>query len=411
LPLPKVKKGRKWVPNARGTVDFSHPNAYEFMKRKYAEPLKWGVKGSMVDFGECIPADSVCYNGKSGYEMHQENTLWYNKAVAEIFTEVTGGDHILYSRSGCPGSQKYMGQFGGDQRSSYNGFTQAIYGGINDGASGYNIWGSDIGGFKGDPGFELYVHWLQFGTFSPLMRAHGFGKPRNPWEFGEKAAEIFKTYYWWRENMLDHVYSMAIEANKTAAPMMRAMVVEFPDDYAKMAEQQYMFGSEMLVAPVMEPEKQYKSISFPAGNWYSLWSGTKVQGGRNLTVNAPYTEMPVYLRAGAMMVLTLPEETLLPRASMLDKQKVQALLVTPADGDREVRHWVDKDTAYTFAVKKADDGFIVENQDGYDLKALLIYGMKPEKVLVDGKEVDFTVDDSKVTVKTPQSYKKVQCIG
>lgn len=408
LPMPKVKKNGKWVPIESGTLDCSHPRAYEFMKKNYSEPFQWGVKGSMVDFGERIPAESVCYNGKTGYEFHQENTLWYNKIIRDVFTEAMGDDHILFSRTGCPGSQKYVGQFGGDERSSYNGFCQVVYGGVNDGACGFNIWGSDIGGFKGDPGFELYLHWLQFGTFSPLMRAHGYGRPRNPWEYGDEAVETFKRYYWWRENMLDHVYSMAIEGNKTAAPMMRAMAVEFPDDQAKFAEQQYMFGSEMLVAPVMIAQQQYKVVHFPAGNWYSLWTGEKVAGGRRLTVDAPYTEMPVYLRAGAAMVLTLPEDTLLPRTSMLDKDKVQALLVTPADADREVRHWVDKDTVVTFAVSKTENGFTVENKDGYDLKAVLVYGAKAEKVLVDGKETAFTIDGEKVTVRTPKGFKKLE---
>jgi alpha-D-xyloside xylohydrolase len=203
---------------------------------------------------------------------------------------------------------------------------------------------------------------------------------------------------------------MAVDANKTAAPMMRAMAVEFPDDASKFAEQQYMFGNEMLVAPVMTAEQQYKVVQFPAGNWYSLWTGEKVAGGRRLTVDAPYTEMPVYLRAGAMMVLTLPEDTLLPRTSMLDKDTVQALLVTPVDADRKVRHWVDKDTAVTFAVNKTENGFTVENKDGYDLKALLVYGVNPQKVVADGKEIAFTAQGDKVTVKTPSGFKKVQII-
>lgn len=402
----KLETGGPWV-------DFTNPNTETVLRAKYEKYFDWGLKGAMIDFGEFVPAEAILYNGKNGNAMHNEHSYWYAKMMKKIFDERCGDDYILFERSACAGSQKFVGNFGGDQAARFYGLKQAYYAGITMGASGFNVWGSDIGGYNGGGELastnDLYMRWLEFATFSPLMRAHGIGKKsRNPWDYGEQSVELFKKLYWWRENMLDYVYSAAIDGHYNANPMMRAMAIEFPDQDVATVDTQYMFGSELLVAPVIDEGRRCKMVVFPQGNWVNLWTAHNYAGDRKVMVTAADDEIPVYLRAGAAMVLNLTESLEICE-NMEDKNVVKALLTTPADAKREVVHYADVDNAYTFVTEKqADEAVTVTNKDGFALDAVLVYGVEAKKVLVDGKEVDFTAADNKTVVKTPDGFKTVQ---
>lgn len=397
----KMKTGGPWI-------DFTNPNTKTVLREYYKKYFDWGLKGAMIDFGEFVPADALMYNGKDGNAMHNEHSYWYAKVMKEVFEERCGDDYILFQRSGCAGSQGFVGQFGGDQAARFYGLKQAFYAGINMGASGFNIWGSDIGGYNGTPTPELYMRWLEFSIFSPMMRAHGVGLQRNPWAYGEEATELFKKLYWWRENMVDYLYGTAVNAHYTAEPIMRVMAIEFPGEGMDAVDTQYMFGSELLVAPVIDEGRQCKMVVFPKGNWVNLWTGEVVAGDREIMVEAKNNQIPVYLRAGAAMKLNVAE-SLQICDSMADGKSVPALMVTPAAEKREVKHWVDADTCVTFVTDKvADEAVTVQNVDGAALEALIVNGCEATKVLVDGKEAAFTAENNKTVVKTPQGFKTVQ---
>lgn len=402
----KMETGGPWI-------DFTNPNAETVLRAFYKKYFDWGLKGAMIDFGEFVPAEALMYNGKDGNAMHNEHSYWYAKVMKKIFEERCGDDYILFERSACAGSQAFVGNFGGDQGARFYGLKQAYYAGLTMGASGFNIWGSDIGGYNGYGDLastdDLYMRWLEFATFSPLMRAHGTGKKsRNPWDYGEQSVELFKKLYWWRENMLDYVYSAAIDGHYNANPMMRAMAIEFPNEDVAKVDTQYMFGSELLVAPVIDEGRRCKMVAFPKGNWVNLWTCENYVGDRQVMVTAQDDEIPVFLRAGAAMVLNLTE-SLVPCENMEDKKIVKALLVTPADEKREVVHYADADNAYTFVTEKADaEAVTVTNQDGFKLDAVLVYGMEATRVLVDGKEAAFTVENNKTVVNTPNGFNTVQ---
>lgn len=387
-------------------LDYTHPNAKPVIKAHYEPFFKWGLKGAMIDYGEYVRTDGLLYNGKDGNAMHNEHTYHYNRTMREIFEEAVGDDYVLFSRSGCAGSQSQACQFGGDQAARFYGLLQAYYCGLNDMASGYNMWGSDIGGCNGDCTPELYMRWLQFGTFSPFMRAHGVGKPRNPWEYGDEGIKNFQTMFWWRENMLDYLYSNAIKAHLFAEPTMCAMAMAFPDQPLAQADTQYMFGSELLVAPVLTEGRQCRKVQFPRGNWYSLWNAKREAGDRTVLVDAPWDTIPVYLRAGAAMLLRVAE-SLRICDSMADGN-VSALLTTPADEKRVVRQYVDKTTYQEFITEKADGAHTVTNVHNADIRAVLVYGMDAKKVLVDGKETAFTTENGKTVIRTPDGFKTVQ---
>lgn len=208
--------------------------------------------------------------------------------------------------------------------------------------------------------------------------------------------------------MLDYVYSAAVDGRLNANPMMRAMAIEFPNEDVAKVDTQYMFGSELLVAPVIDEGRRCKMVAFPKGNWVNLWTCENYAGDRKVMVTAADDEIPVYLRAGAAMVLNLTDSLEICE-NMEDKKVVKTLLTTPADGRREVKHYTDVDTAYTFVTdKEADEAVTVTNQDGLALDAVLVYGIEATKVLVDGKEVAFTAESNRTIVKTPNGFKTVE---
>lgn len=160
-----------------------------------------------------------------------------------------------------------------------------------------------MGGFFGLPDPKLYVRWLEFSTFSPLMRMHGT-EPREPWEYGDEALRLYRQYVGVREQLVDYLQKQAAESHRTGLPMMRSMLLAFPDQ-PKLAtiDDQYMLGTDLLVAPVLD-EGDSRRVTFPAGNWTNLWTQQRIKGGQTRLVEAPPGQIPVYVRGGASAVLT-----------------------------------------------------------------------------------------------------------
>ncbi len=408
LPYLFRKKGRRYE-NNRFWLDFTHPAIKPLLRETLKDVLDWGVKGGMVDYGEFVAPDDKFYNGKKGNAMHNEHSYWYAKVMKEVFEEHCGDDYILFERSGCAGTQHLCAHFGGDQKTTFEGLNQAYYGMLSASASGLVNWGSDIGGLGGFPSDETYIRWLQMSAFSPLMRAHAAHKPHNPWNYNDPATEVFKTLYWWRENMLPYTYHLAIEAHKTGAPLVRPMPFVYPDDAdLRTVEDQFFFGSELLVAPVLSENRNWRTVQFPAGHYTSLWDGETVKGGRRLAVKAPLDTIPVFLRDGAVLPLTLPKETLSPFTSVEDIETVPALLVTPALARREVTLHTSADDSFRLVSEKPDSGILrLDNTDGMACGALLIFGADVSHVAVDGKEVPIPKDGNKTTVRLANGFKTV----
>ncbi len=408
-PYPQEKKNGKWfIPSV--WFDFTHPNVGKLLEKRYERYFKLGLKGAMVDFGEFIKPNWKLHSGEMGETAHNQHAYWYGKAMFETFHKYCGDDHVLYQRAGCAGSQHWTVHFGGNQSGNPKGMNQALTGLVTAAASCMPTWGGDIAGLDGSPTNETYVRWLEYGTFSPIMRAHaGGGRPgSNPWNYGDTAKEVFDRLYWWRENMLPYIYSHAVNAHKTGSPIAFPMVMLFPEDKAAVAEDQYMFGTELLVAPVTGEYMNWRMVAFPEGKWTNLWTSETVEGGRTLYVTAPIDTIPVYVREGAAMVLSVPADTLDICENMEDKALVSALLVTPAAEKREVTHYESVDEAYRFVTEGGDTAVTVSNVDGMQLGAVLVYGCEATRVLADGKEVAFTAENGKTKVWLPDGFAKLE---
>ena len=352
-------------------VDFTDPHALQLIRRAFRPALDLGEAGSMIDIGH-IPVDSaVFYDGQRGAEMRNFYAYDCHRAVSEVFREKRGDDFILYGGGAAPGTQRWVGQFAGDHPANFNGLQHVVTGALNLCACGFSTWGSDLGGYFGYPQPAVYMRWVQLGCFSPLMRLHGVA-PRDPWYFNEAAVTNYKFLVWTRENILNYTYNSAVIAHETGIPIMRSMPVSFPQEPALAAVgDQYMFGPDLLVAPVVN-EDTFKTISFPSGVWTSLWNGKTVSGPVKLKVSAPLDTIPVYLKPGAVVPVQLNEE--LQFGQSMTNGRVSALVVTPPNGDKTVTLVITPgETAKVTAQSKPGGfGWTLENlpETGY----LLIYG-------------------------------------
>lgn len=330
--LPLLNAGNIRASRELGYVDFTNPNAMELFRRWWRRRLNVGVAGSMVDFGDRVPEEAVFHDGRRGYEMHNFYAYDYHRTCNEVFSEKRTNDFILFGRAAAPGDQRWAAQFAGDHPANFAGLQSMLTGALDLCACGFSTWGSDLGGFMGWPEPAVYMRWTQFACFSPLMRCHG-RTPREPWNYGDAAVTNYKFCAWVRENLLDYNYNAAAEAHETGVPIMRSLAVAYPEALSAAANSaEYMFGPDMLVAPVVT-EDNNKTITFPPGIWTDLWNGRTVRGPAILTTNVSLDTIPVYLRPGAMVPVSLNHD--LEFGHSMSGGGVKALIVTPPDKDEQ----------------------------------------------------------------------------
>ena len=300
-----------------GTIDFTYDKAVDWYKNTLLKPLlEMGVKCIKTDFGENIHMDAV-YHGMTPEQLNNIYALLYQKAAYEVTKEVTG-DGIVWARAAWAGCQRYPLHWGGDSESSWAGMAGSLKGGLHFGLSGFAFWSHDVPGFHSTPDFmnsildeNVYVRWTQFGVFSSHMRYHGTCK-REPWHYSNIAPIVKK---WWklRYKLLPYITEQAERCTKTGWPMIRALLMHHPyDRQAWHIDDEYYFGSEFLVAPVMNatPHSNQQSenavgvrdIYLPEGVWVNFFTGKRLDGGRwYYDVEVPLDQMPVFVRPGAQI--------------------------------------------------------------------------------------------------------------
>jgi alpha-glucosidase (family GH31 glycosyl hydrolase) len=369
--LPILHCGTEQQTDTLGYVDFTNPNAPELCRRALARGFELGLAGSMVDFGDWVPDNAVFHNGQGGSELHNFYAYDYHRTISELFRERYGDDFILYARSAAPGTQRWLGQFAGDHPSNFDGLEHVLTGALNLCACGYSTWGSDIGGYFGFPQPTVYMRWVQFGCFSPLMRPHGIA-PREPWHYGEAAVSNYKFLAWARQNILSYIHNAAAIAHKTGLPIMRSMPVAFPGESEVAAvSDQYMFGPALLVAPVVS-EGISRTVTFPSGLWTSLWDGKTIAGPAAVKIAAPLDSIPVYLKSGAIMAVQLNHR--LQFGESMTAGRVHALVVTPPSGDETASFAnAQGDTAKVVA-QANDDGMSWTIGNLPEMDHVLVYG-------------------------------------
>jgi alpha-D-xyloside xylohydrolase len=271
-----VREGGAKLPTEDATLDFSNPATVKWYQGLLAGLLKMGVGAIKVDFGEGAPSNGVYASGRTGFYEHNLYPLRYNKAVAEITKETTG-DWIIWARAAWAGSQRYPLHWGGDAENTNSAMAAELRGGLSFGLSGFTYWSHDAGGFVNRAPRDLYRRWLGWGVLTSHTRAHGV-PPREPWEYDEAFVEDYRRMVELKYSLMPYIYGQAKHSSENGFPMMRTLFFEFPNDPTSwLIEDQYMFGSDLLVAPLIE-EGNSRRVYLPPGSWIDYQTGKVYRG-------------------------------------------------------------------------------------------------------------------------------------
>lgn len=264
------------LPNEDATLDFSNPATVKWYQRLIAGLLKLGVGAIKVDFGEGAPTNGIYASGRTGFYEHNLYPLRYNKAVADITKEITG-DSIIWARSAWAGSQRYPLHWGGDAENTNSAMAAELRGGLSFGLSGFTYWSHDVGGFVNRAPRDLYRRWLGWGVLTSHTRAHG-APPREPWEYDEAFVEEYRRTVELKYSLMPYILAQAKYASEHGFPMMRTLFFEYPDDPTSwFIEDEYLFGSDLLVAPLIE-EGSSRKVYLPPGAWIDYQTGKVYRG-------------------------------------------------------------------------------------------------------------------------------------
>lgn len=278
-------------------IDLSNPEAVRWYQEKLANLLKMGVGVFTADFGEAAPLSGIYSGNRSGFEEHNLYPLRYNRAVAEITKEVTG-ESVIYARSAWAGSQRYPLHWGGDAEVTDGAMAATLRGGLSLGLCGFSFWSHFIGGFSRPTPPDLYLRWLAFGVFCSHARCHG-APPTEPWEYGEEFTQSFRRIVEMRYRLMPYVYAQARECSERGFPMVRPLFFEYPEDRSCWTvEDEYLFGEDLLVAPLVEsgPERE---VYLPPGRWFGYPDGQIYEGSGWLELRAREIPIVVLVREGA----------------------------------------------------------------------------------------------------------------
>jgi alpha-D-xyloside xylohydrolase len=331
----------RWWKGIGALLDFTNPAAKKWWQAEVSRAIAMGADGFKDDDAEGGFLDDVVFAGGQDWRlMRNRYAIEYNRAVAEVLQERKGSDWVLFQRTGTVGSHMLPMFWSGDNDASFaasNGLPTVVTAGLNAGMSGIPLWVSDLGGYNKQartPGDEiLFSRWVEYAAFSPGMEVMS-GMNLGPWDYGDEALKIFRLFSVLHMSLFPYRYAAAQESARTGMPMMRALLLANQDDAeAREAAGEYLFGPDLLVAPVLSPVTQ-RALYLPAGKWIDFWTGRCFDGKQTIVQDAPLGRIPVLVREGAILP-KIPEDvmTLVRREDFRDTS-VQAM-----DGRRIYEIW------------------------------------------------------------------------
>jgi alpha-glucosidase (family GH31 glycosyl hydrolase) len=341
-----------WFPRSRA-IDFSNPDARKWWFNKRAYLLDdIGIDGFKTDGGEHLwGPDVVTHAGEVGDEA---GNSYPNRYLAAYHDFLRGRGHtepLTFSRAGFTGSQAFPAHWAGDENSTWTAFRASLIAGLSAGASGVAFWTWDLAGFSQElPTAELFKRATAMATFCPIMQYHSehneFKEPladRTPWNVADQTEDdsvmdVYRFYSRLRMNLVPYLVGLGHRAVESGTPLMRALVLEFPDDLvAAGVEDQFMLGSDLMVAPVLTEGATERSVYLPDGEWFDLWSGARVQPGSHV-VSVVSDDIPVYVRGGAAIPLWMPETIALGGLVGLpgEGEGQQVLMLFPGTAERRL---------------------------------------------------------------------------
>lgn len=358
---PTVFQWDQWQPGT-AVVDFTNPAACAWFSAHLHRLMDAGVDSFKTDFGERIPfhPSKVQYHdGSDPVRMHNYYSLLYNKCVWECVRSHpsrtaaldAGGrpeNPVLFARSATAGGQAFPVHWGGDCESTFPALAETIRGGLSLALSGFGFWAHDIGGFEGLPDPALYKRWVQFGLLSSHSRLHGSSSYRVPWMFEDKhpgedewCSRVLREAVRRKAALMPYLLRQGLEAHQRGTPVMRPLLLEFPDDVnAWNVDTQYMLGSDLMVAPVLDASgwvQFYVPRTTRAGGEGARWrwwfdTSKTYEEGQWYTETHDFTTLPLLIRPGAVISynpsLKTPEDNYL--------EGLQVLINGPLEGAGQV---------------------------------------------------------------------------
>lgn len=293
----------KWQPG-QGIVDFTNPAASDWYAGHLKRLVGMGVDCFKTDFGERIPIDVVWHSGADPQKMHNHYAFIYNELVWNVLKDTVGEqDAVLFARSASVGAQQFPVHWGGDCYANYESMAESLRGGLSIGLSGFGFWSHDIGGFENTAPAHVYKRWCAFGLLSSHSRLHGSKSYRVPWAYDDEACDVVRHFTQLKCRLMPYLYRQSVLAHERGTPVMRAMMLEFPDDPAcDYLDRQYMLGDSVLVAPVFS-EAGDVAFYLPPGRWTHLWHNDELDGGRWHRQRHDFLSLPVYVRDNTLLAL------------------------------------------------------------------------------------------------------------
>src|SRR5579859_3555107 len=299
--------------------DFTNPKTRTWWGDQLKVLLDAGVAGIWCDMNEptaFVPApstlpDDATHDGDGEAKLHAQVHNLYGQLMARATFE--GLDRwrpdrrpFVISRAGFAGLQRYALHWTGDNSSWWEHLWLSMPQLQNLGLSGYAWVGVDIGGFAGDATGELLTRWMEFGIFQPFCRNHSAWDthPQEPWAFGEPFESHIRSMLVLRQRLVPYLYSLFEESHRTGAPILRPLLFEFPDDVTTYsADDEFLVGEALLVAPIARPGTEYRHVYVPRGTWVHYWTGARVNGPAHVLAHAPLGQPAIYVRANTPVPL------------------------------------------------------------------------------------------------------------
>ena len=338
-----VKNGNGELPYEDVVLDFSNPETVKWYQDKLAGLLNIGVSAIKVDFGEAAPLNGIYASGKSGWYEHNLYPVRYDMAVSEI-TKKLHNENIMWARAAWAGSQRYPLHWGGDAATTNTGMLGTLRAGLSFCLSGFSFWSHDMGGFVKSTPEDLYCRWLPFGFLTSHTRAHG-APPTEPWLYDSKRVQdVFRKSAEMKYRLMPYVYAQAKECTEKGLPMLRALFVEFPDDPgAWKVDDEYLFGSQILVAPLLESGITGRTVYLPEGKWIDYQTEKVYEGGWH-RIEAGSLPIIMLVRDGSVLPhLKLAQSTsemdwskMSLKVYSADKKQAEGLICLPTDNRIQV---------------------------------------------------------------------------
>ncbi len=308
-----------------------------------------------ADFGEAAPLSGLYASGQASFLEHNLYPLRYNKAVSEV-TEETSGHGAIYARSAWAGSQRYPLHWGGDAETTDCSMAATLRAGLSLGLCGFSFWSHFIGGFPYPTPPDLYLRWLAFGVLTSHTRCHGM-PPTEPWEYGEGFTKEFRRIVELRYRLMPYVYAQARLCSEEGYPMLRTLFFEYPEDPACWTvEDEYMFGEDILVAPLME-ETQSRNVYLPLGRWVDYQSAAIYEGTRWHHITTGEIPAVILVRHGK----AIPRVELAQSTDRIDWSEIElAVFGADAPAAESLVCLPGDDVLHRLRLRRDGDGFALD---------------------------------------------------